>query len=1048
MINHLSCNDIPTIFASPDSAEAERSLFKALVGNIPDLVWLKDPTGIYLYCNPMFERFFGATLEEIVGRSDADFVDAELASFFRMKDQEALDADTPTKNDEWVTFADDGHRALLETVKSPLRDESGRLVGILGIARDVTETRRVAELEAMREMDQRFRIIFDSATEGIIVADIENLSLLMVNPAACAMFGYPEEEFLRLDVAGMHPAKLLPAVMSEFEKLVSGKKKKFFNIPCLRRDGTIFVANVGSDRITLQGRSYVLGFFSDITPRLQAEEELRDSEQKFRTFGAMAQDGIVMLDGRGMVTFWNHAAEKMFGFSSDEVMGHPLHPLIVPTDQGDSYLRGLEQFARTGTGPVINKTCEYHAQRKNGEEFPAEVSISGSQLGGSWQAMGIIRDISQRKQNEAALWKKTEQLRIDQESLSGIIYGANLGTWELNIQSGAGVLNDRWAEMIGYSLAELEPTGLHTLQEHTHPEDLKRALELFERHVRGEAKSYECEFRMRNKEGGWVWIHDRGKIVSRDAQGMPLLASGTHMDISKRKRAEEALATSEQFMRVITDFIPGMVGYWTSDLRCGFANVAYQEWFGRSPKEMEGVHLRDMLGEEVYLKNEPFITKALQGERQSFERTLIKADGSTGYVWAHYIPHREGNEVRGFFVLVSDVTELKEVQLQLEQVNRDLAQRTVEAETANRAKSEFLANMSHEIRTPMNAIIGLGNLALKTELSEKKQEYLNKIVSAANGLRQLLCDILDFSKIEAGKLDLAESRFTLQPLLQQLIDLLEGYAEEKGNKLSVTMEPELPQSVVGDSFRLQQILINLLGNAIKFTSNGEVNLHIRPLVSAGKEIVVEFAVRDNGIGMAPEQLDDIFEPFTQGDNSTTRTHGGTGLGLSISRRLVLLLGGDIQVSSSPGKGSCFTFTARFAVGSSEDIKADASIESSETTDHISYPQDVDQASTPMSRAAPQPPNPLPVPSEATPAPSVNMAAVATLLGQLQLLLNKNSMKAKAVLPSLRELVQGTSLEVQARQIEASLALFDFRHARSLVETLTASLGCDMDSKGI
>jgi PAS domain S-box-containing protein len=197
------------------------------------------------------------------------------------------------------------------------------------------------------------------------------------------------------------------------------------------------------------------------------------------------------------------------------------------------------------------------------------------------------------------------------------------------------------------------------------------------------------------------------------------LASGTHLDISRRKQAEEALAASEQFMRVLTDFIPGMVGYWTRDLRCGFANVAYREWFGRNQEEMMGIHIRDMLGDEVYLKNEQFVIAALRGERQSFERTLTKADGSTGYVWAHYVPRWEGNEVSGFFVLVSDVTELKQVQVELEQVNRDLAQRTVEAEAANRAKSEFLANMSHEIRTPMNAVIGLGNLAIRTENSSK-----------------------------------------------------------------------------------------------------------------------------------------------------------------------------------------------------------------------------------------------------------------------------------------------------------------------------------------
>ena len=1168
--------------AVEESMERERSLFKTLVGTIPDLVWLKDPDGTYLYCNPAFERFFGASLKEIVGRSDYDFVDAELAEFFRMKDREALATDRPTKNDEWVTFPDDGHRALLETVKSPLRDGSGRLVGVLGIARDVTDTRQVAELEALLDQNRRFRAIFDAATEGIVVVDTETLLQVMVNPAACAMFGYTEEEFLRLGVAGMHPAALLPAVMSEFRELVSGEKTGLTDIPCLRRDGAIFFANVGSGRISLQGRPCLMGFFSDITGRLRAEEELRDSEQKFRTFSAMAMDGIVMLDGGGRVTYWNHAAEHIFGFSNDEVMGHHLHPLIVPRDQGDSYLRGLEQFDRTGTGPLIDKTYEYRARHKNGGEFPAEVSISGYQLRGRWQAVGIIRDITRRKREEAVLHEQAELLRTGQESLSGIIFGANLGTWELNLQNGAGVLNQRWAEMIGYTLEELGPTGLHTLREHTHPDDFKRVLDCFERHINGESRSYECEFRMRHKVGHWVWIHDRGKIVSRDADGRPLLASGTHADISKRKKTEQALAASEQslfdiiagahlgtwewnlqsgaakfnerwaemigyrleelepnklntlkkhthledlphvlelfdrhlhgelerfeceyrmrhkeggwvwvldrgrvvsrdadgrpllasgthmditprkqaeaalaasekFMRVLTDFIPGMVGYWTSDLRCGFANIAYREWFGRSPEEMRNLPIHDLLGEEIYLLNKPFITAALRGERQSFQRTLVKVDGSISHVWAHYIPSLEGNEVRGFFVLVSDVTELKQAQVQLEQVNRDLAQRTVEAEAANRAKSEFLANMSHEIRTPMNAVIGLGNLALRTESSSKREDYLTKMTTAAKGLQQLLSDLLDFSKIEAGKLNVVEITFLLFPLMQQLVDLMEGNAEERGIRLTVTVDPAIPPCLVGDSFRLKQVLVNLVGNAIKFTENGEVSLELRLLPGTGEEFVIEFTVRDSGIGMTPEQLAGIFEPFIQGDGSTTRTYGGTGLGLSICRRLVHLMKGDIQAVSKPGEGSCFTFTTQVMAGNPVDLrnavsperfdaskpssKGNVTREMSEQGGVMDTPAgdgDAGEGGGAYSMAGDQPPD---------------SAAVAALLERLRVLLKKNSIQAKTLLPSLHDLLQGTGLEAESRRIELSLEKFDFRRARSLVENLVASLGGATVKKG-
>ncbi len=1022
-----------------ETLERERSLFGTLVSTIPDLVWLKDQDGLYLHCNPAFECFFGAMREEIVGRSDYDFVDAELAAFFRMKDREALAADGPTKNEEWVTFADDGHKALLETVKTPLRDGSGRLVGILGIARDVTESRRMVELEASRTMDSRFRVIFDSATEGIVVADTEDLSLLMVNPAACALFGYTEEEFLRLGASDMHPANQLPAVMSEFATLVSGEKTGLANIPCLRRDGAIFAADVGSGRISLGGRSYLLGFFSDITNRLRAEEELRDSEQKFRTFSAMAKDGIVMLDGGGRVTFWNHAAEDIFGFSNDEAIGHYLHPLIVPPDQGDYYLRGLEQFARTGTGPLIDKTYEYRARHKNGEEFPAEVSISGYQLGGRWQAVGIIRDITRRKQEEAALREQAERLRMEQESLSGIIFGANLGTWEMNVRSGAGVLNERWAEMIGYTLAELEPTGLHTLREHTHPDDFKRALDCFGRHINGESRSYECEFRMRHKEGHWVWVSDRGKIVSRDADGRPLLASGTHMDISKRKKAEELLAASEQSL---SDIISGAhLGTWEWNLQSGAAkfNERWADMIGYTLAELEPEKLHT-LKKHTHPDDLPhaleLFDRHLHGELENYECEYRMRHRDGQWVWVLDRGRVITRDADGRPLLASgthlDITELKQVQLQLEKVNRELAQRTVEAEAANRAKSEFLANMSHEIRTPMNAVIGLGNLALRTESSSKRDDYLTKMTTAAKGLQQLLTDLLDFSKIEAGKLKLVEIPFLLSPLVQQLVDLMEGNADEGGIELTLTVAPDTPDCLVGDSLRLKQVLVNLIGNAIKFTERGYVRVEIRPTPSFGEEVVLEFTVRDSGIGMTPEQLAGIFEPFTQGDSTITRTYGGTGLGLSICRRLVHLMGGEIRASSRVGEGSSFTFTARFRRGA---------------------PALVDEGMLPERFVAIQPSTNLPTvrvdlervgetdnsDGVAGAGGWVDQAAVASLLNRLQGLLQKNSAQAKTLLSPLHDLLRGTVLEADFRRIKASLAKFDFRQARSLAENLAASL---------
>ncbi len=396
-------------------------------------------------------------------------------------------------------------------------------------------------------------------------------------------------------------------------------------------------------------------------------------------------------------------------------------------------------------------------------------------------------------------------------------------------------------------------------------------------------------------------------------------------DITERKRDENRLRQHERDMQAILDNLPSMIGYWDKNLLNRFGNRAYLDWFGIDPKGMIGMHIREVIGEETYRLNLPHMVSVLRGEPQLFERGIPTRHGSPPRdSLAHYIPDIQDGEVLGFYALVFDVTPLKQAHAELERHRQHLEElvttRTAElasaleaAETANQAKSSFLANMSHEIRTPMNAILGMVNLLRRDSVTPLQAERLDKIETASKHLLAVINDILDISKIEAGMFKLEDVPVSLTSLLSNLTSILSERIKAKGLGLRVKTET-FPAALRGDPTRLQQALLNYASNAIKFTETGCVTLHLSLQEETAESALVRFAVKDTGIGIAPEARSRLFNAFEQADNSTSRKYGGTGLGLTITRRLAELMGGEAGIESTPGVGSTFWFTARLRKG--------------------------------------------------------------------------------------------------------------------------------------
>jgi PAS domain S-box-containing protein len=640
--------------------------------------------------------------------------------------------------------------------------------------------------------------------------------------------------------------------------------------------------------------------------RLRAQrraERMTAELDRLATVARRTSNAVTITDADLRISWINEGFTRMSGYALDHARGRIAAELLSGPDTDPAALARLRDAAAQA------QTCrsELRCRRMDGSAFWVELEIQPMRdaAGRVTGYMEIASDISAAKADQQRMSALTDRLTL-------AIAGGNDGLWDwMDLSTDRQWWSPRLYALLGYSAGDVEP-GSRLFDELLHPDSREPARAAVRRALAG-GEGLDAEFQLRCADGGYRWFHARAK-VQFGPDGRASRMSGSLQDTTERRRAAEALRASERFMRFVTDSIPAVVSYWTPELRCSFANSAYTGWIGMRPDQVIGMALRELVGEQRFVENEPHIQAALRGEEQRVERSRVRLDGSIARYWLHFLPDRDGDSVKGFLSVLIDVTELKNAQLQLESLNTTLVERTAQAEAASVAKSQFLANMSHEIRTPMNAIIGMLTLLRKTELSANQIDYADKARGAARSLLGLLNDILDFSKVEAGKMALDPRPFRMDALLRDLSVILSASCGDKPIELLFDIDPAIPQSrLLGDDMRLRQVLINLGGNAVKFTAEGEVVIRATVVERHDDAVLIEFSVRDSGIGIAPEHQSSIFEGFSQAESSTTRRYGGTGLGLAISRRLVEMMGGTIALTSSTGVGSDFHFRIRFPI---------------------------------------------------------------------------------------------------------------------------------------
>ena len=426
-----------------------------------------------------------------------------------------------------------------------------------------------------------------------------------------------------------------------------------------------------------------------------------------------------------------------------------------------------------------------------------------------------------------------------------------------------------------------------------HPDDRRR---LEEEMRRLQTKPERFLYRSVRPDGGVRWIEFRAWTVAGD-DATPARIDGISADVTDRVEAERRLRESEAQKAAILDALPDML------LRLS-ADGVFLEHHARPdellvpPADFLGRRMHDVMEPDLADRSMAALRRAVEtGHVQGVEGDFPAPDGSVHSFESRYVKSGEDEVI----LVVRDVTERKRLE-------RELLAAHGEALEASRMKSEFVANMSHEIRTPMNAVIGMAGLLLTTELTPEQRDCAETVQSSARALLKVVNDILDLSKIEAGRLDIERSEFDLASAVREAMRSFEEAASSRGLYLVTAVAPEVPSRLCGDPWRLRQVLTNLVGNALKFTEEGTVSVRVRPTGQVDGRVVVRFDVSDTGVGIPEGEVDRLFEAFTQADGSATRRHGGTGLGLAISRQLVGLMGGDIGVQSTPGRGSTFWFS--------------------------------------------------------------------------------------------------------------------------------------------
>jgi two-component system sensor histidine kinase/response regulator len=938
-----------TLMNRRTKAEEAQASLASIVENSVDAINSTTLDGTIVSLNPSAEQLYGYSEEELEGKNisvltPADRMDEMLEILHRVGRGEVV------SQHETVRVYKDGRHIPVSLTVSPVRNSAGNIVGVSAIARDMTE-RKWAE-ERLRQAETRYRALVERMPAVTYIQEIGSPdAVTYMSPQIETLTGYSPEECKDPDLRWrmVHPDDR-ERMQSEDERTGEPGEVVATEYRVVHRDGrTVWVRNesvIVEDEAS--GSRYWQGFMLDITEHKRAEEELKESEDRYRLVARATNEAIWDNDLITGKQTWNGAIQTMFGYRLEEVGEEARwwEERIHPEDR-ERVLSNIDVAVQNGEEMWSQ---EYRFRRADGAYSTVvdRAYLVRDAEGRAVRMIGSIADITERKRAEEELKESAGRFRSTFEN-------APIGMALVSLDNRYLRVNQAFCDMLGYSQEEL--LSSRSL-EVTHPDDREASTARTQALLEGSIDRDLLEKRYIRADGSIVWAISSVSLV-RDSQGDSAYFVGQYQNITERKKAEDEIrrlneslerrveertaelqeamaelrASQERYALVVEGSNDGIFDW---NIRTGdlYWNDRLFEMFGLSRSEftptfegfLEFVHPED---HENLMES---ITAHLErGVEFDMELRYRHSNGEYRACTTRGKAQRDENGAPTRMAgIATDITERKRAEEEIRQLNETLENRVKErteqlqnvvselerarneAESANRTKSNFLANMSHEIRTPMNGVIGMTGLLLDTNLSPEQREYAETVRASGENLLTIINDILDFSKMEAGRMELEVIDFDLGMVVEETLGLFAERAHGKGLELASLIGHDVPTALRGDPGRLTQVLTNLIGNAVKFTKEGEVVLRVGLVEDHPVAATLRFAVTDTGIGMTEEQVSRLFRSFAQADTSTTRRYGGTGLGLAISRQLVELMGGKIGAESEPGVGSTFWFEVALA----------------------------------------------------------------------------------------------------------------------------------------